>query len=857
MIFALAPISSVYNGQEVSAQDLNNLAQNTELLEQIVEGPTRLFLSSWRMAAPVFSLVNQEKQRRPDDDSFRAALSIKEVDVWEGSFIYREGMHTLRLGFQTYYIREGTSGKFVLPDDLKNIVTTTGRGGSYNYSTSLFLVMKYTDVPIKQLVETDRYKKYVRSWVYDSTKASTYKQPHDAAINSFTFLTDGEWSNSEHTWKPSTQLHQGYHTFDIDITKMGFLPGEIVQVKFKIATRDFKDVAYLGRRFYFSMVYANMAHSLMKEPWTPINTNSINSLSYLSAIIRNQNLLIDYLRSYDNPLRAGLWDQVTVGASYFTFHSRWENDTYALLQDWGLNTDDDFLYYNRHAQEARYYTQTNWAKKNVLSVTYSTDVNSKTAFTLQGILSQSAVPAIVYRQNIRLNEKSSAVPLWDIARRGGGATDRVGDTSYLAEPNWWNTRPFLMMPGDSNFSAALSKTGGYRTTTKIEHQLARRGYIRFIGTYTYQAPGQSEYNYQTEIGPSDVTRKNISESIDVGDALFMKKPWPQQAASFGGFYFIRPSPIGGGVPFFQANGTDVAGQSSDFFLGPIAISGTNTGAAHYSETYNLNLLAQDAYPNRFYPATYGTVFNNLDDHPTFYLTNDNTKYTDFSIDLREASSSFSTAKPPAGQDIAAPTSFDARAFNKASYIATIRISEVARKKSDFVVTPLSRYTSFQLVPFSGLIQHLKDINTRLNEIYTYFSNEDTLKYVPLFWTKPKSWLRHVEKAIYGDSESGETLWRSMEENTLFFSNVRQADYLVVRGRNISIGWNGFTRVYRDNPSRQFPTPLDFEFTNSQSLTGSAIETVVMGFNAFTGLHYGQRYFIQGEVYYAAETMGVP
>ena len=856
MIFALSPISTVFNGQEVSAQDLNNLAQNTELLEQIVEGPSRLFLSNWRMAAPVFSLVNQEKQRRPDrDNEERAALAIKEVDVWEGSFIYREGMHTLRLGFQSYYIREGTEGKFTLPDDLKDIVTTTGRGGSFNYSTSLFLVMKYTDVPIKEAVETSRYNKYVRSWVYDSTKASVYKQPHNNSINSFTFLSTGSYSDARMTWSPSTAAHQEYHTFDIDITDMDFLPGEIVQVKFKIATRDFKDVAYLGRRFYFSMVYANLGHSLMKNQWDSINTNSINNLSFLPRIIKNQNILIDYLKNYDNPLRASLWDQVTVGSSYFNFFSRWQNDIYALLQDWGLNTDDDFLYYNRHAQFARYYTQRNWSKKNVLSVSYSVDVNSKTAFTLQGILSATATPAVSYRRNIRLNDKSSSVPMWDVARRRAGGVDRIGN--YPTKANWWNTRPFMMMAGDSNFSAALSRVGGYRTTTSIEHLLARRGYIRFIGNYTYQNIGEPLYNYVTEVPPTGISRRNVSESIDIGDAFFMKKPFPVANGSFGGFYFIRPSPIGGGVPYFRAQGTDVEGLSTDFFLGPTAISGVITNAAHYSETFNFNLSAQSENPNRFYPSIYNNLFTGVDNHPAFYMVNNNSRYTDFSIDLREASSAFSNSKPPPGEDFSEQQAYDNRAFNKASYISTIRLTEVARKTSDFVVSPLSRYTSFQLVPFSGILQHLKNINTRLNEVYSYFSNEDTLKYIPLFWTKPKSYLRHVEKAIYGDSESSETLWRNMEENTVFFSNVRQADYLVVRGRNVSIGWNGFTRVFRDNPIRQFPSPLDFEFSSSQGLNGSTIETVVVGFNSFTGLHYGQRYFIQGEIYYAAETMGVP
>ena len=36
-----------------------------------------------------------------------------------------------------------------------------------------------------------------------------------------------------------------------------------------------------------------------------------------------------------------------------------------------------------------------------------------------------------------------------------------------------------------------------------------------------------------------------------------------------------------------------------------------------------------------------------------------------------------------------------------------------------------------------------------------------------------------------------------------------------------------------------------------------IETVVIGLDSLEGLAHGERYYLQGKIIYAAETMGVP
>ena len=175
MIFALGRVPKFFEGQELSAQDLNNLAQNVEIMEQVIKGPDRLFLSDWKLAPPVFKLIEQKTD--PGNpvtlEGLTFAMSMSEIDVWEGSFLYREGMHTLRLGFNTYAVKEKLDSFGRSPLDLKDACTVNhGKEGDLskwvNPSTSLVLLLKYTDMPVTQVIS--KYPKYAISWVYDSSK---------------------------------------------------------------------------------------------------------------------------------------------------------------------------------------------------------------------------------------------------------------------------------------------------------------------------------------------------------------------------------------------------------------------------------------------------------------------------------------------------------------------------------------------------------------------------------------------------------------------------------------------------------------------------------------------------------------
>lgn len=815
MIFALANVPLVYQGQEVSAQDLNNLAQNTEVLEQIVRGPSPLFLSNWKLAPPSFFLTSAQTNRAieipgeikvVDGQTVEGKttyipladqVEVEEVDMWSGAFIFREGMHTLRLGFQTYPLIDDVNGNNqFLP------INKVGRQpANASESISLFLVLRYTDVPTSQLLSNSLFKNYARSWVYWNADKSKYKQPHNSQLDSYTF---DQAPTAD--WKPNAvngiQLVDGYAEYTLDLTQFNFVHGEIVTLKFRLALRDgTKLVSAVGRHFYFSMVYANIDHNLHDTEWVELPT--ITDLSQLSTMVSNQAYLVNFFKKYDNPLRASLWDQILTGGSYFPIHT---DDTFTFTSAWGMANAIDMYYHNTYAQEARYYAQKNLTVHDTITVSFLLNVNSTTAATLQGIWSNTANTAMSYRYPyVDPHPTNPAVTLWNA--------------------------PFQAMIRASNDTAT-----GYNGTRELGSHISRGGLTYGLGSFVI-----GKVAYSGLVSTSGVTEVGATNQIPLREALFMKKTSKFSSPFFGGFWFIRPSPIDGGVTYYSQKSGLVLGTATQFFYGPRTGQVSNN-VGTYADTFNFTLVPQSGNSNRYYPGLYGSVFSGLSNHSSFYIENNPTIYTDFSVDLKESSGAMPNPSTP---------------FAKASYISTIRIAEVSKKSSSFTVTNFTRFTSFQDLSYSGLIAHLNQINTKLNTVKTLISLVDEYKYIPIFWQKPKSMLIEYERIRLGERDLSKLRLKQLEELTVYFSKLRQADYLVVRGKNISIGWAGFNKLYRDNPNDIFPAPLTFEFVQSQTLTGNDIQTVVLGFASLPGLNYGERYYLTGDIYYAAETMGVP
>jgi hypothetical protein len=762
MIFALSTLPSLFDGQELSAADLNNLAQNTEVLEQIVNGPDRLFLSSWAYAPPMFFLSNTGDISVTGNDGKVITLSGKkfrfsEIDVWEGSFVYREGMHTLRVAFQSYRANYSANGKLFRHVD--------GKMGSI----CLFTTLKYTDVPIhEQIKNQTKYGKYNRIWRYNPNIA------FGSPVNTFEELT-------------LAANHTNISYASIDLTNLDLTPGEVVSIKFRIAPYNTtsnnpnRDADNATSTYYFSMIYANIDHSVVPNTWQ--NLESIQSLSDIKTLIKNQQYLVNYFKVYDNPLRVALWDQVLVGSSFHVFKSVPEynmlNYLYGLIQKW------NYLSASRVAQQARYYTQKRFDLKNTIRVSYATSTNTLTRFTMLGILSKKVTSAAWYRYDLD-KESKAAVPQWYSTVLNNKAVSFSKMEGKVARQG------LLQTMGPSSRSPAVSIT--------TPPNFPDPGYFLF---YAGSSAGlENNANYGASFAPE-----------------------------FNGFYFINPSTFNP-VSYYNNAATTVLGTSIDFFK-----RGSDNNALYYADSFNFSLIPQIENTNRFYPLIY-QAYSGLSNHSSYYIESSD-DYCDFSVDLQESA--------------------EGATYSKASYIGTFRLTDVSRINTEYNLDVFERYNSFSSITYSGLLNHLNEINTRLNSVKLLTEQLDIYRYIPVFWTKPKSFLNHHDKYMNAGSTSNDAdrFYSKLERATVYYSNTRQADYLIVRGTNIRIGWGGFDKVYRDNPVATWPAALQFEFLKEQSLCGDVLETIVLGFDSLEGLSHGERYYLQGDVRYAAETMGVP
>lgn len=872
MIFGLTPVPEFVNGQEVSAQDLNNLMQNASFLEQIVKGPTKLFLAHWRFAPPYFRLLNYDTKagdlENTDtyDDRYFIEQKVSNLEVWEGSFLYRTGMKRLKLGFQTYPIREPKADtqaeyRYLNGIDLADInsVYYNNKNTFKDTDISLYLILRYTDVPLQQAINLEKFQPYVRRWSYSRTAESTHP---GTEVPTFKFTSDtgdpftvGSPTSAEY-WVPnSPQLSsEGYHQYELDLSSFNFVPGEVVTVKFRLGKPgQLRTWETKGTSYYFSMVYAHVEHEITPFSWQALPT--ITGLDQLPLLAANQKHLVDRLRKYDSPLRAALWDQITANASYASAFSQYNDEWRSYLERFGLDTDAEFLKHSVFAEEARYYFQKQFTTKDTLRLSYTTNVNPASAFNIQAIVPFTAsspssykIPRKTRRGSTDLRPFASNLPEWDQAL--SLSDDYVsGSTAY--------TNSAIQVPPLTAELSKVTYTGLLPLdSTNLNHLRVRRGFVRFAGPYTaqYKAGGglvtthfYAGSGLYTGLGTGYDCFKEAAlapSGFLLGDGIFLSTHQTAGAEQFGGFYFLRPSVLDAGVPYYSAESTQPIGTTQSLFLGSRLLP----NAYMYTDTFNFTMTASSG--ERYVPALYAAYISGLSNSAVGYFDGG---YTSFNIQVKES------ANTGVAPDAAVDTFLNySPAYNKASYIGLMRLVEAAVFKSDYVVSTYQKLVSFGSLAYSGLLNHLNQINTLQNQAHSLLLQDNGLANVPLFWTNPKSMYRQYERQYAGGEGRNNNLsFTSIDSELIYFSQTRQADYLVVRGKNVSIGWNGFESVYRDNPRGFFPGELRFTFTDEQSIVGQDIETVVIGFDSLKSLHYGQRYYLKGTVYYAAETTELP
>lgn len=155
------------------------------------------------------------------------------------------------------------------------------------------------------------------------------------------------------------------------------------------------------------------------------------------------------------------------------------------------------------------------------------------------------------------------------------------------------------------------------------------------------------------------------------------------------------------------------------------------------------------------------------------------------------------------------------------------------KASEPALTVLPTFTENTNISYTTLISNLNTLITTANAIETTITNNS------IVWDRAQMFR---SKFVVDDFQ--DDYW----EEEIQHRQVRAGDVLLVRGRNIKLGYGATTYAPIEGDQEE----LDISNTYEHSLIGNDLETKAFYLNQFEGLFPGTEYFLRGSVLYAAE-----
>ena len=155
------------------------------------------------------------------------------------------------------------------------------------------------------------------------------------------------------------------------------------------------------------------------------------------------------------------------------------------------------------------------------------------------------------------------------------------------------------------------------------------------------------------------------------------------------------------------------------------------------------------------------------------------------------------------------------------------------KASEPALTTLPTFTENVNIPYTTLISNLNTLINTANAIETTITNN------PIVWNRAQMFR---SKFVVDDFQ--DDYW----EEEIQHRQVRAGDVLLVKGRNIKLGYGATTYAPIEGDQEE----LDISNTYEHSLIGNDLETKAFYLNQFEGLFPGTEYFLRGSVLYAAE-----
>ncbi len=173
------------------------------------------------------------------------------------------------------------------------------------------------------------------------------------------------------------------------------------------------------------------------------------------------------------------------------------------------------------------------------------------------------------------------------------------------------------------------------------------------------------------------------------------------------------------------------------------------------------------------------------------------------------------------------------------------------KAADLVITMPTVYSGGSLRTYAQIKTAITTINNSLNENYEkLFTGNPHFTNYNMFWGAPKS------------PVNMRNIYKDYTDKFFFFTRQRTGNLLIVRGKNVTLYYGEIKKLDRKGSPYGSLHKIDdigVEFEYSQNIiSGDNEQTRILYLESINSLAYGQRYYIQGDtITYAAEFFEEP
>jgi hypothetical protein len=822
LLIDFQPVPEFSEGQLLSANDLNTFNQNNVMITKLRASPQPLFMDSHAYAPKALPLYWRDP----------------EFVIWEGSFIYREGMKYAYLGFQVKLDGVNTN---------LNYEYQMGQFGTDAASVNVGIITKFTEFSYRNLYNTAatnaNYAPFIASAPLHEAKVYNLKPKTVGGVTTYTYrfaIKDGSANNVAAT--------DGYLTKNarvseirIDLENLNLVDGELVPIRIYLLVNENPNKANISSS-QFDPVYANFNNFFILRPkgqvpatGNPLEVSRVDTdhifYSHLYAYTDGDLSYTDNWPAVSGVVVTGTGVLSTANMQKLTGKQRYITDRLKnrpmpltgcilYLSAWGGTSSVRYPQYEVVPGQWEYskeeYAQT---------ISNSTDEFAIGGDNLGKLVSGAG----------RVNPQSNlATYAWN------AALDLYNQPTFSFK-YFGNTESRQVLIVDFT-EAPVSQTSTRNNWLAKGSSTARSGHL--FGYF--DGGGQATHTgYYGSVYAAHNMAKNVSgenKKISNNHLFQVRIPSPNTrvySPELGTYTNDKTWFFPRGFWEDQISVLFKEEKGVNGLWGLAKLGGYTAQYGFVSERGRDGLVTSftgkkpiDTAENPEFDKQYEalSVYNN--NNWAWKMTGGSKGYSQIFVNLYDHHSAHYRSKA-----------------NYISYCFFVGVDDY--KAADLVITMPTVYSGGSLRTYAQVKTAITTINNSLDENYTkLFTGNPHFTNYNMFWGAPKS------------PQNIRNIYKDYTDKFFFFTRQRTGNLLIVRGKNVTLYYGEIKKLERNGSPYGSLHKIDdvgVEFEYSENIiSGDNEQTRILYLASIDSLAYGQRYYIQGDIItYAAEFFEEP